>query len=125
MMTADSAAAFAAYETARKAYWDAQEVFRVAAIQRIRDLIPDTHAGVLLEINDTPRLSLFAPILLDDSIDDDADVYDMNDDTWGEIDGVANDMEAGTWDEAESFLQSPPLEAHGDERFVVWKDPNR
>lgn len=108
-----------AYEVARRAYWNAQEDFRRTAIERIQSLIPDTHAGVLLEINDTPRLSLYAPVFEHGVIDDDADVYDQDDTVWSNIDGIANDMEAGTWDEAESFLETY------DTRFVIWKDPNR
>lgn len=106
-----------AYVDARKAYWDTQENFRRIAIERIQALIPDTHAGAHLEINDTPRLSLLAPILADGT---DADEYDDMEGPWMEIDGIANYCEAGTWDEAESFL-----ETHGENGFVIWKDSNR
>lgn len=107
-----------AYEDARKAYWNAQSEFRRVAINQIIDLIPEGMAGAVLEINDTPRLALSHFIREGDGQSISADAF--GEEVEAEIDGIANDMEAGTWDEAESFLARC-----GDESFIVERESIR
>lgn len=104
------------YAQARGAYWKAQNAFRGIAVQEIARLIPDAYEAVVLEMSDDPdiprlRISHFR------TPEGEAD-FDYEDaDTWEEIDQIAADMEAFTWDEADSFLMTT---AEG--KFIIEKE---
>lgn len=101
------------YEAARSAFWDAQSAFRREAEREMQRLMPEGVATVVLEINDTPRLTVTDLLHADGSswLDEHED-----DDTFAALDQIASDMEALTWHEADSFLASK-----GD-RFIIEKE---
>jgi hypothetical protein len=105
------------YTDMRAAYWELQREFRNAAIAEIVRLMPDGVDTVVLEVNDTPRLAVV------DMLDANGDSL-QGGDYWDEfqhdlLDQIANDMEAYTWDEADSFL---PSEAPGSSRYIITRE---
>ena len=97
------------YNEVRAAYWDAQSQFRQAAIDEMFRLAPAEVDTIVLELNDTPRLSLHTFL--------DANDADLSDETevWDLVDSIASDMEVGDWDEADSFL----LRGESPDQFII------
>lgn len=91
------------YEEARKNFWNHQRAFRDFAITEIQRRMPKGVETIVLEINDTPRLTVLDLLTADGaSVLEDYDAsaeYEV-------LDDIANDMEAYTWDEAASFLDN-------------------
>lgn len=95
------------YEQKRNLYWNSQAAFRQASIEELLRLIPATADQVILELNDTPRLSLVDVLDADGQSVFNADaltVIGAGDHLYDRLDQIASDMEAFSWEEADSFL---------------------
>lgn len=107
------------YHAAREAYWDAQKEFRSISISEVRRLIPDGVSAVLFDLSDDPTIPRLTVsgclndigVEDDTSVLEDAGVYDS-------IDQLAADMEAFSWEEADSFL----FRAQDRDRFIITKE---
>ena len=96
------------YEAARAGYWRVQTAFRQLAIAEAIRLMPLHVDRIILDLNDTPRLTVV------DFLDGDGEsVWNADSETvlgWGDeslfdsIDQIASDMEVFSWDEGKSFL---------------------
>lgn len=100
------------YETIRAAYWEAQREFRAAGEAEMLRVLPDEIRTIRLQINDTPRLTVTE--LLDEAGVDRTEDFG---DAWEIVDQIANDMEAFTWEEADSFLMGD-----GEGGFTIGRD---
>lgn len=89
------------YRALRDAYWDAQAEHRRSSIAEVQRLMPDNVSGVVLELSDNPecpRLRFAAWLLTDGTVGDDS-YFDVD-----EVDQIACDLEAFSYEEADSFL---------------------
>jgi hypothetical protein len=111
----------APYTTARQGYWDAQKAFRWASIAEVQRVMPDGVTAFIFAIGDDPEL----PRLTLDAYLDEAGVeqpaYQLEDSgVYDAVDRLAADMEAFSWEEANSFL----LRAEDRSRFIIDR-PNK
>ena len=103
------------YERAMSAYVKALSEMRQESVEEIRRLMPDGVAYVILEVNDTPRLTLSAMVYEDGS---ETDGYEHEESgLYDQIDEVASCTDVTNWDDARSFL---PRDEIG--RFVIGRE---
>lgn len=103
------------YNELRDAYWNAQRAFREVAIAEIQRRMPEGVETVVLDFNDTPRLTVVA--LIDAEGNDVLMEHDCSPE-YEDMDGAAADMEFADWDEARSYLMR-----HGDGiRFAIQRE---
>lgn len=88
-----------AYAEARAEYWRVQTQFRYAAVEEFRRHLPADAHRALLEVNDTPRLTVV------DLLDADGEsVLNDLDPAYHALDSIAMDMEVWEYEEGKSFL---------------------
>lgn len=91
------------YNDERIAFWRHQRAFREIAVQEMRRRMPEDVETVVLSIDDTPRLTV-SDLLAENGTSlleeyDGSMAYEV-------LYDIALDMEAFTWDEAASFLDT-------------------
>lgn len=104
------------YLAAREAYWDEQKRFRAATVTELRRLMPAYVYALTFDMSDdpcAPRLRLDGWLDEDGAEHDTAELEDV--DAYDVLDQLAADVEAFSWEEADSFLRR----TDDGRRFIV------
>jgi hypothetical protein len=104
------------YHAAREAYWAAQKAFRWASISEVQRVMPAGVSAFVFTLSDDPdlpRLTLDAYL---DAAGTEQPAHELEDSgVYDTVDQLAADMEAFSWEEANSFL----LRAEDRARFII------
>jgi hypothetical protein len=104
------------YHAAREAYWDAQKEFRALSIAEVQRLMPAGVSACVFTLSDDPEVPRLTLDTCLDAEGEEHPAFELEESgVYDTIDQLAADMEAFSWEEANSFL----LRAEDRDRFII------